>query len=302
MARHESKTELAGQLAASLTPRLHEMPLQQAGAQNSGLFDISAMYAASVEQVMRRAQKARPAVAIHATLGAPIGHYPQPRYGEATYEQGFEHVPQQALEQYEDVDLAAEYAMIPGLRRRGQIGWFAIGVAWLATATLAAGISTMVPAHGLKWEVVPVVTAAAAAAQMPPDPVQAALPVASLPIVAPPALAPVAPPAPTTTAIATVTQAMNQAALPTVAAAAPKPHAVAVRPHPVTRTASSDALASAPAATAGVAVARPAAPTDSEPAVKPAPPKPAVAAAPAAGGSLEDLIRQAVAADAAKKH
>lgn len=59
MARQESETQLAGQLAASLTPRISHVPLQQRGDQNSGLFDIGAMYAASVEQVMRRAQAVR---------------------------------------------------------------------------------------------------------------------------------------------------------------------------------------------------------------------------------------------------
>jgi hypothetical protein len=293
VSRQGSDTELAGQVAASLTPRLNHLPIQRRGEQNSGLIDIGAIYAASVEQVMRRAQKAKPAaLTIADTLGHPIANVaPQrtqvPRVAEP-------------VEEYEDVDLAAEYVVIPGIVPRGRIGWFATAVSWLATATLAAGVATMVPAHRVKGELVPAKVAAAAPATAPP----AAAPV------------PASAPAATTTATGTTDvtalpvapREVPAAAAPAPVVVAPKSHLVAplpARSRPAARAAVAD---TAPNPVVAPAAKKPAVVADSAPpAVKAAAPKvvPAAApaaAAPASGGSLEDLIRQAVAAESAKKH
>jgi hypothetical protein len=284
--RQESETELAGKLAASLTPRIQQLPLQQRGEQNSGLFDIGAMYAASVEQVMRRAQKARQPVfgiASDPRVGAPSPFSPpvevrreEPRYTDAP------------VEEYEEVDLAAEYLVIPGLRPRGHVGGFAVAVAWLATATLAAGVATMVPAHGLKREVAPVVASISAPAPATTTTTATTTATATTPATT------------TTTTTTTATLAANLGAQP------PKAHTASpTRPHPIAHLA-----ADAPAASPPPVAKAPSSPsldtaTANAPAPKATAPKPAVAAAapaPAAGGgSLEDLIRQAVAADA-KKH
>ncbi len=302
--RQESDTELAGQLAASLTPRIQAMrpmPLQQRGEQNSGLFDIGAMYAASVEQVMRRAQRARkPAMGVVAappSIAAPyVAQAAQAQHGYAEYAR-------EPAEVYEDVDLAGEYVVIAGLPRSGRIGRFAVAVAWLATATLAAAISTLVPAHGLKKEVAPLVAAPAPAPVIAPspEPAIATVSLSALPSAGPTAaIAPIAAAAPTP-ATPTVTAASAPAANPNVTASLPHPRPAA----PAHPRAAAHASA-ADAAPASVAKGAAASPADSPPAtLKVAPTKPAAAAAPAApasGGSLEDLIRQAVAAEAKKPH
>ena len=70
MTTHDLESELAGRLGASLTPRVPRITMQHRGEQSSGLFDIGAMYAASVEQVMRRARAVRPPV-FELAQGAP---------------------------------------------------------------------------------------------------------------------------------------------------------------------------------------------------------------------------------------
>jgi len=295
--RQESDTELAGQLAASLTPRIQSMratPLQQRGEQNSGLFDIGAMYAASVEQVMLRAQKARKPVM--GVAAAPLSvahsyaaHAAQAQHGYAGYAPQVEYAREPA-EVYEDVDLAGEYVVIAGLPTSGRIGRFALAVAWLATATLALAISTLVPAHGLKKEVAPVVALTAPVTAPTPEPAIATVSLSALPSAAPVvAAAPASAASPTPGAVPNSTLT---ASLPHARPAAPAHPRAAVHASPV------DA---APAP-----VAKAAAPADSPPAtLKAAPAKPtpaAPAAAPASGGSLEDLIRQAVAAEAKKAH
>jgi hypothetical protein len=302
--RQESDTELAGQLAASLTPRIQSMrptPLQQRGEQNSGLFDIGAMYAASVEQVMLRAQKARKPVmgAAAAPLSVAHSYAAQAQHGYAAYAPQVEYGREPA-EVYEDVDLAGEYVVIAGLPTSGRIGRFALAVAWLAMATLAAAISTLVPAHGLKKEVAPVVAAPAPA----PPPAVAPTPapaIATVSLSALPSAAAAATPTPATVTAASVTGAAPSAPTANLPATASLPHARPAAPaHPRA------AVHAAPVDAAPAPVAKVAAPADSPPAtLKAAPAKPAPAApaaAPASGGSLEDLIRQAVAAEAKKPH
>jgi hypothetical protein len=64
MALRDSQSDVGGRLGASLTPRVPVAHVQERGKQNSGLVDIRALYAASVEHVMQRAQavRARPPV------------------------------------------------------------------------------------------------------------------------------------------------------------------------------------------------------------------------------------------------
>jgi hypothetical protein len=279
--RQESETELAGKLAASLTPRIQQMQLQQRGEQSSGLFDIGAMYAASVEQVMRRAQAARqPLVGVGVAEANP---FPGSRPVRAPFLPPDESTYGSPAEVYEEIDLASEYALIPGLRPRGQIGRFAVGVAWLAIATLAAGVATMVPAHGLRREVAPVVPVAAVG----PAPESAHAPEPALESA--PASAPALESAPTPAPLA----AQSPKARP----------AVPTHAHPVSHVVLIESPVSSPPPVAKAPVASDAPVALSGP--KPAAPTPKVAAAapaaPAGGGSLEDLIRQAVAADA-KKH
>ena len=56
MARQDSNSELAGQLAASLTPRVDHVLTGPREAQNSGLFDVGALYAEAFAQVAQRAR------------------------------------------------------------------------------------------------------------------------------------------------------------------------------------------------------------------------------------------------------
>jgi hypothetical protein len=75
MSLRDSESDFGGRLGASLTPRVPVARVQEPGEQNSGLVDIRALYAASVEQVMQRAQAARawpPVVAFEPVDSDPV--------------------------------------------------------------------------------------------------------------------------------------------------------------------------------------------------------------------------------------
>lgn len=59
MSLRDSESDVGGRLGASLTPRVPGAHVQEPGEQNSGLVDIRALYAASVNHVVQRAQAAR---------------------------------------------------------------------------------------------------------------------------------------------------------------------------------------------------------------------------------------------------
>ncbi|MGH7438754.1 MAG: hypothetical protein ACRENE_23955 [Polyangiaceae bacterium] len=306
----ESETQVAGKLAASLTPRIVAMPVVR-GEQNSGMVDVRALYESSMEQALRRAEQAESAAraerAKRAAMAAQVAHAQQQAQAAVAYATSRRQARPAAYEDrtpevYEDVDLAGEYMVIPGVVPRGRIGWFAVAVAWLATASLAAGVATMVPAHGLKRVLAPVAAA--------PAPAQA-------PIVAPVVAAPVAKADPSGIPTVSLSSLAPVAATPPpTASAIPTPTATSTsKPHPSHHAlAHAEPPSAAPLAAkaAPIAKAAPAADDDAEPAPPkatkataaakaPAVPAPA-AAAPASGGSLEDLIRQAVAKEAKQHH
>src|ERR1700722_2707912 len=90
MARQQSNSELAGSLAATLTPSVPRVSAQRFRAnQNSGLFDMSALYAETLDDVLRRtrsdarlaplARAARePSVTPHARAAQSLGRSVQP--------------------------------------------------------------------------------------------------------------------------------------------------------------------------------------------------------------------------------
>jgi hypothetical protein len=324
----ETETKIAAKVGASLTPRI--VVNDRRGAQNSGMVNIAALYASSVEieEARQRAERAEQAVraerarraAAEAAAHAATAQAAQQARAVAAYAAVARRQargPQYAdrtPEVYEDVDLAGEYMVIPGVGSHGPIGWFAVAVAWLATTTLAAGVATLVPAHGMKRVLAPVVAAAVAPVPAPanlsaPAAAPAAVPGVSgvaaveptkdardangIPTVSLSSLAPVAAPgtAPATApAPATPAATVNKVATPaqTMKAKAARPRAAAP---------AADAPAVAPVAKAApVADAEPA-PKAVAPKAAAAPAAPAAAGAPAAGGggSLEDLIRAAVA-------
>jgi hypothetical protein len=277
MTTHDSESEIAGRLGASLTPSVPRIAVQHRGEQSSGLFDIGAMYAASVEQVMRRARTVRepsvrelaqgarlaPAAPVHAWTRAPD--------------------PRRAIE----IDLTGglELEQPARIARARGVGWFGVAVAWLATAALGATVATSLPAHTVP-RVAPAMAVVATA------PVMASAP--------PPAEPPSQVAASTAIAVTTLPPAAVQSTLPpgapdSAAAAAPKKPNVA--PH--LRTMATMATM-APARTVSPEAAAPVA--QPQKAVVPtttSPSKTASSTSPQAtgGSSLEDLMRRAVEAD-----
>jgi hypothetical protein len=296
MARQQSSSELAGSLAATLTasaPRASEPPPHIRKNENSGLFDVGALYAETFNEVMRRARSdarlgslvraARPAARAAARWPRPAPAFEPPHVAAVPIE----------------VTIPVE-----GPRSRG-LGWFGVAVAWLATVTMGASIATTVPGHaltrlraGVPAPAVPTPAPHSQAGSLPtaPLPVTAAavMPAPVLPAVVMPApIAPVASPSPALT-----------------------PPAMAWSERPIAAQADSPRVSAKkvlPRAVTPVAHARPAAPSAS---AATAPPAPVIAAAPrptapsrpasaptsasTAGMSLDELIRHEVQAESAK--
>jgi hypothetical protein len=268
MPRQDSDTKLAVKVAASLTPRLPHVPhvsLQQRGEQNSGLFDIGALYAASTQLATARAQRARQAPPVMGVIDAPAA-------------QAFRHP--ETIRPYEvEVDELIEVA---GLPRRGRVGWFGVAVAWLGVATLGLAAAAGVPAHALRGKLA-----------RPATPVQAVAGLTTSTSTSTPTPTPTSTP---TLSIATLPVAA--AAANPVMADAPKPHPAAPAPHPrviaPVRITQTEAPVAAPAPVTKIAVTSDPPATPKAVALPPAPPAtPAPAAA-----SLEDLMRRAVENDA----
>jgi hypothetical protein len=293
MTTEDSESDIARRLGASLTPRVLRITAQHRGEQSSGLFDIGALYAASVQQVMQRAQAMREPpirrVAMVAQQPPPWGRVPSAASAATPYA---------TLWAGEEAELELQ----PAARPKG-VGWFGVAVAWLATTAIGAVIATTVPAHALARDRAPTRAPAAAA---------------SIVAVAPPPATPsaaVGTPLAVTPAVTTPVAVLRPAdavSLPAPApeptpAVAPKKTSAPARPHtsPMTRVASTDLTASASPATAAQAqaaapVAEAPAPPRVETRVETPAPKAAAPSSPppaAAGASLEEMMRRAVEAD-----
>ncbi len=119
----ESETQVAGKLAASLTPRIVAMPAVR-GEQNSGMVDVRALYESSMEQALRRAEQAESAArserAKRAAMAAQVAHARQQAQAAVAYASSRRNARPAAHEDrtpeiYDDVDLAGEYMVIPGV-------------------------------------------------------------------------------------------------------------------------------------------------------------------------------------------
>jgi hypothetical protein len=285
MTRQHTNSDLAGNLGASLTPRIDRAGTPPRGAQNSGLFDVGAMYAVALDQVMVRAREQGRLV-------------PLPRAAQPTWPRAGRWPASIPVE----VEVPIDFSHAFGVPHAG-MGWFGVAVAWLGTVTIAALVSVALPAHteveararaGTIIYVGPVPRAAAPAALPAASPVVAPTPTpfvvptatpfvlpAATPFVAAPAATVAAAKAPVAaTSGGQATLATNRAVVRPVSA--PRMHAHAGTAPAAAVAAPAPTIASAPAKVAPVSV----------------PAKPAAASAPAAGTmSLEDLIRHEVQAE-----
>ena len=135
MTRQDSNSELAGNLGASLTPRVDHVPLPLRGVQSSGLFDVGALYAEALDQVMARA-------------AAQTRLLPLARAAQVTLPRA---APWPAHELSVDFDVPIDFARAYAPRSLG-LGWFGVAIAWLATVTTAAlvAIGGLVGAAGIR--------------------------------------------------------------------------------------------------------------------------------------------------------
>jgi hypothetical protein len=335
MARQQSSSELAGTLAATLTPSVPHVSAQRFRAnQNSGLFDVGALYAETLDDVLRRtradarlaplARAARePSIASHARDAQSLGRIAQPfgrpalpfaRSAEPAWPLATRG-PQPVL--WIDVEAEAvpiefiDFAAAP--RPRG-LGWYGVAVAWLATITTAAMIAISLPGHVVthaRAGLIPIVaatpaptstppvTASAPVLAMSPPVVPAAVPVWSLPVAAAaPALSPPGVSASTWPASAPPRPVVHTSAPPGSMIISTK--RTAPRPAP----GKSAGVNSAPLAVrAGPVQVTAAMSSPSAPAIAAAPrPSPPAKAAPpsTAGMSLDELIRHEVQVESAK--
>ena len=340
MARQQSSSELAGSLAATLTPSVPHVSAQRFRAnQNSGLFDMGALYAETLDDVLRRTRtnarlaplaraSREPSATPHARPAQSLGPGAQPfgrpalpfaRSAEPAWPLATR-APQPAP--WIDVQAEAvpiefiDFAAAP--RPRG-LGWYGVAVAWLATVTTAAIIAISLPGHvvmhtraGLtpnrrgdaSGDRVRSAHRDASAARGPRRssrrvPAAAAIPVGSLPVAA--------------SAPALSPLAFAASAGPTSAPPAPAVRASAL-PASTLVSPKRTAPKPAPGRSAGVTSAAPAArarpvqvtaatSSPSAPAIAAAPrPSPPARSAPAstAGMSLDELIRHEVQVESAK--
>ncbi len=288
MARQQSNTELAGSLAATLTPALpktREMSFR--GAQNSGLFDVGALYAEAIDEVLRRT---RSDVRL-----APLTRAAQPTWPRA----GGWSEPVVSFDF--DAAVPIEFTNKVAARSSRGIGWFGVAVAWLATVTMGASIATTLPGHSLTRLRLP-----ASVLPAPPSPPPAASPsnspVAPVPVAAVANASPSSP-GPTVVPLALVVAAPAVAALAVSAPLSPSPHVVTKRP--ARQTATPPLVHARTTLPAASPVASPVASPPSSPVVPhPAAPSRATPASPpavsTAGMSLDELIRHEVQAESAK--
>jgi hypothetical protein len=280
MARQDTNSDLAGRLGASLTPRVTRSGVPSRREQNSGLFDMGALYTEALDQVMHRARNE-----VHLAPLARSSRLPWAPASPWPVERSLPQFPR-ALAPELEMDVPVEFASAFEAPRSRGLGWFGVAVAWLATVTISAILAMSVPAHAFPSSRVRVVAATTPVVAAPPG--LAAAPAAAW----------------TAVPVALAAPAIPVAAALPVASPPPAPIAT-VAPRRVMRP------TPAPATLAPVAHARPAAPVPQATAVvaappppQPAPEKPRVAPAvpPASttGMSLEDLIRHEVQAESGK--
>jgi hypothetical protein len=284
MASQDSDSALAGKVAATLTPPIVHVPARR-GEQSSGFFDLRSLYSMHVEAVRPRPQPPPLPPRAHAPTASrrppplPVARPARPLRELDADPTGDIVVP--VLLPYEpEVDL--RHGFVPIARRAARprpIGWFAVFVTWVATATLGVLSATQVPAHrAVRARVSPV--AAAAAPAIAPAVASASAP-------APAAASASATPPASTTPVLSVSDLPRAVATPAAV------HRV------VRHVRAAPAREAPPPAAPATAAPEPAAQA------APPPPKPAaaVAAPPApAAGSLEDLIRREVAAEQKRLH
>ncbi len=268
MENHDSRRDLSrtlGALTAS-APRLTEA---HRGAQNSGLFDLGALYAAELQRAIQRARPARP-------------RPPPLRVNDLLRPLG---AGSPAAASIWDIDIEdANLEVMPKAPVRAlarAAGWYAVAITWLATTTLGALVATSVPAHARPAHPAPLLTVAAS---------QAPTPAAS--------------PAPGPAALGS-TPAADAPRDPKSAQAAAAPAVIAAQDLPLAPAASaaSPAHATAPRRGAGQSQPHAAPPAHAVATTTDAAKSPAKAApAPAGPVSLDEMIRRAVAADAKRKH
>ncbi len=281
MARQQSNIEnidLAGSLAATLTPRVpHAGANAPRSRQNSGLFDMGALYAETFGDVIQRVQP-EPRL-------APLSRAAEPAWPLAA------RWPQPVLS-FDLDEVPIEFAHSSAAPRSRGVGWFGVVVAWLATVTMASMIAIGLPAHApTHWRApaalampAALLTATPPQAATPPPVTEVPPPVALAAAIAapaavrsPPPVAAVPLPAP---AVVLAKKAAPKAAVSAVTHSRPAPASA------VTATAAAPVTAAAPAIAA----------------TSHAPPSPKPAAAPAstAGMSLDELIRHEVQKESAK--
>jgi hypothetical protein len=120
MTRHDSDSELSGRVAPQ-RPRVVHLPAR--GAQNSGFFDLDALFPINVEQIRKPP-----------TVRAPSRPPPLPPRAS------------RGMPQLQIVEVPRRVAA-RGATRRQPIGWFAVFVAWLAMVTTAALVTTQLSGH-----------------------------------------------------------------------------------------------------------------------------------------------------------
>jgi len=302
MARQQSNTDLAGSLAATLTPALpkaREMSFR--GGQNSGLFDVGALYAEALEEVLRRT---RSDVRL-----APLTRAAQPTWPRSPSLPRRPSWPRSAgwgepVVSFDlDEDVPVELGNAVEARPSRGIGWFGVAVAWLATVTMGASIATTLPGHALTRLRLPASVLPAPPA--PPAPPAAASPwspsVAPLPMAAVTGVS-VSSPSPT---VVPLTLVISAPAMAAPALASPHVATKHLAAHPAAPPPAAHARSPLPASPVASAVAPPPSATGTAHPVAPTAPSRATSSPPAvstAGMSLDELIRHEVQAESAKHH
>ena len=249
MTTQDSDSALAGKVAAALTPAAPRMHVPR-GTQSSGFFDLDTLFSMHVQQVRRPTRMPPPLPTSLPPTSLPARRAPPAaellRAPRATP------VP---LDVPGARAMAITWHTVNTRRtpRPRPIGWFAVFVTWLATATLATLTATQLPGHvptrsrGTVAQVAPV-----AAPDAVPVPVAAPAPVPAS------ASAPAQVSAPASVAIADLPHATSPAStaptrnVATHASATPRPVQVATTPRPAPAPAA--APAPAPVSTANMSL------------------------------------------------
>jgi hypothetical protein len=294
MARQDSNSELAGSLGASLTPRVEHLPLTPRGVQSSGLFDMGALYAEALDQVMARAR-------------AQTRLMPLARAAQVTLPRA---APWPARGRPFDLDAPIDFSRAFAAPRAVGLGWFGVAIAWLATVTTAALVAVALPAHtraAPRAHAGTIVVVVPATHPSVVEPVAPAAPAGADSAIVPAAMLTVPTTATTTPATTTPLATASSSPLVIRASSAVAGPPVTSRPSLATKRPASKA-AGVTLAHARPAPSAPSAPPPTASAIAASPPvkstttRPEPAATPASGMSLEDLIRHEVQAESSKHH